>query len=269
MILTANIVIVNVLIQQKIRQTIKKSLEILAPKLLLKYWNEKNYEPELALIPYLCNKEKISIDVGAHMGIYTHRMIKHSKECWAFEPIPKLSKFLRRTFSSNVIVNSTALSDKNGHAELRIPENSLAESTIDVEKPMNRFDKIKIITVPVKKLDDFKLKDVEFIKIDAEGHEEQILHGAKNLLENDKPSLIIEIEERHKKNSILTIRKFLEELGYKGFFLLDNKLHNIIEFDPKLHQNEEQLTSKTQTPYIHNFVFIISEKLNCLGKYFS
>ena len=35
--------------------------------------------------------------------------------------------------------------------------------------------------VPKKRLDDFDLPPVGFIKIDVEGHEESVLHGAEGL----------------------------------------------------------------------------------------
>src|SRR5678815_3269163 len=43
-------------------------------------------EPELYIVPLLCDKHKTSIDIGASEGIYTFRIIDVSRDCWVFEP---------------------------------------------------------------------------------------------------------------------------------------------------------------------------------------
>ena len=53
-----------------------------------------------------------------------------------------------------------------------------------------------------KKIDDLNLKDIGFIKIDAEGAELKVLIGAKKLIKKYKPTLLIEIEERYISQSI-------------------------------------------------------------------
>ena len=71
-----------------------KFLENISPGLLLKLriLMKTGYEPELEFIPLLCEKDKISIDVGAAWGKYAYYMKKLSKECWVFEPIPRNAK---------------------------------------------------------------------------------------------------------------------------------------------------------------------------------
>ena len=55
------------------------------------------------------------------------------------------------------------------------------------------------VAVRCRRLDDFGLEPVGVIKIDAEGHELTVLQGARALIERDRPSFLIEAEERHKK----------------------------------------------------------------------
>jgi len=148
-------------------------LEHLAPNLLLKrkLSNVKNFEPELDLIPYLADKDKISIDVGADWGIYTLEMLKHSKECWVFEPIPELAKQLQRTFKDRTVIRAVALSDKNGKAQLRFPKNLSTRASIEKENTMNRHSEIKVITVPTRRLADHDLGLVGLIKIRCRGRD--------------------------------------------------------------------------------------------------
>ena len=53
---------------------------------------------------------------------------------------------------------------------------------------------------------------VGFVKIDAEGHEMHVLSGMRELLERDKPVLVVELSNDE-------IQKYLEPIGYKATVL--------------------------------------------------
>ena len=68
-------------------------------------------------------------------------------------------------------------------------------------------------------LDSLQLTEVDFIKIDCEGYEENVLRGAVETIERDRPVIIVE-----QKRDMATARfgleplgavKFLQSLGYK------------------------------------------------------
>ena len=186
------------------------------------------------------------------------QMLKHSKECWVFEPIPELAKQLQRTFKDRTVIRAVALSDKNGKAQLRFPKNLSTRASIEKENTINGYSEIKVITVPTRRLDDYDLGPVGLIKIDVEGHEKAVLHGAEELLRRDKPSLIVEAEDCHKPNSVNNVWKFLSDLGFKGFFFLNGYLQNIEEFRQEHHQNinnSKDSGIKKTGVYINNFVF--------------
>ena len=68
---------------------------------------------------------------------------------------------------------------------------------------------------------DFKLKTVNWLKIDAEGSEILVLQGAKEILEKFHPRIIIEVrkENERKMKEILQLNKYkLEYLGGEYFF---------------------------------------------------
>ena len=216
---------------------------------------------EFELMSNLLDKEKISIDVGAHLGTYTYYMIKNSKRSWAFEPNPQFFENLK-SLSPNLIVKQIALSDQNGEAFLRIPAKALGRGTIEKDNTLEEFENIDFISVEQKKLDDYELETVGLIKIDVEGHELSVLNGAKNLLIRDKPALLIEAEERHKRNAVIKVRKFLEELDYKGFFLSESGLEKIENFQQEYHQNPRNIKGKEKVGiYINNFLFLPKDKL--------
>jgi hypothetical protein len=63
------------------------------------------------------------------------------------------------------------------------------------------------------------------LKIDVEGHEDAVLAGARVLLARDAPSLIVEVEDRHKQGSRGAVCEFLADLGYACFVYFDGRLH--------------------------------------------
>ena len=94
-----------------------------------------------------------------------------------------------------------------------------------------------------KKLDDVITdRKIGFIKIDVEGHEKEVLIGAERIIKNNKPVMLIEIEEKHSKKPIYDTINYIIKLGYKCYFLKNNELKKIEE----LKSNDDE----------NNFIFL-------------
>ena len=79
-----------------------------------------------------------------------------------------------------------------------------------------------------KKLDEFKINNkIGFIKIDVEGHEIEVIDGAKKTILENMPVLLVEIEERHTQSSVKKSIEYIEKFGYDCFFA---KNKNLISF---------------------------------------
>lgn len=257
----------------KSKKIIARFLERFWPHLLFKMYQPSIIaQPELGLIPIFCEKNKVSIDVGANRGLYSQEMIKHSKECWAFEPNPVLADNLRRMFKSKLKVEQLALSNEGGQVNIRIPLDYPGRATIEDSNTLEDYDlddpnQVKIISITKGKLDDYQFDPVSFIKIDVEGHEKAVLEGAINLITKNKPAILLEAEERHKPNSLKEISEFLEKLGYSGYFFFYGKLENLKEFNIKEHQNPKNKKRSTKMgPYVENFIFVDSSKKSKISK---
>jgi len=199
-------------------------------RLVLKEWIRGR--TDIKFLKYLSNKNLNSLDVGAYKGVYTYFISKYSKIVYAFEPNPKSYKILKKIVNKNVKVFPYALSDKSSSDFLKIPKGKKGYSnqggSIRNVKLDKNFGKLKVET---KKIDDLKLKNIGFIKIDAEGVELQVLKGAKKLIKKYKPTLLIEIEERYISEPIeKTLNKILN-LGYRGFALIGETLTPLKFFD--------------------------------------
>jgi len=226
------------------------------------------HEQELYVAPLLCDRRKTSIDVGASEGIYTVHIVDRSRDCLAFEPRPTQASALTemaRCLALPVEVEAVALSDMQGEAKLRILERDEGRSTIERDNPLAAADSSVTheFTVPTRRLDDYQLGAVGFVKIDVEGHELAVLRGGLETIRRSLPSIHIEIEERHKPNAVTAVCDFLRSLDYHGYFILDRNIVPIDIFDVTKHQDPKNIGGwetnwRRSGVYVNNFFFVPS-----------
>lgn len=236
------------------------------------YWSRKirQYqqhfsEVEMRLLPYLCKKDKTSIDIGAAGGVFIANLLGLSKNVIGFEPIPEDAAVIQQmveSTNSNAIIERVALSDKAGEAILKMIVNDSGRSTIEESNDLSddKTEK-KGIRVPIRKLDDYDYSNIGFIKIDVEGHELSVLYGAKETIQKNLPALLIEIEDRHKPNATKEVPAFLKTFGYSAYFIHEGKLKPMNEFNVSIHQDSRNIGTyldgyQRKGVYINNFVFV-------------
>lgn len=199
------------------------------------YWGARRLtrgllEPEIALLRHLCQPDKVSVDIGANWGAYAHAAAKLSAAVHCFEPQLTLARVLERGLgrAANVSIHNVALSNATGWAEMRIPTNDIGYSTIE---PSNKLEDkadltrgVQTVRVKTQRLDELAIGPLGFIKIDVEGHEIEVLEGSVASLERDSPSLIVEVEERHRSGSVSAVVQMLGALGYDCFALSSGRL---------------------------------------------
>jgi FkbM family methyltransferase len=219
-------------------------------------------EGELRLVPRTFDRRKAAVDVGANVGMVTYLLRRHARVVYAVEPNPALAADLRRAFRGRrVEVLPYALSDESGTAELLIPSADGRELTgrSSLEPDANGDLAVRRVTVAKRTLDDLALSDVGFVKIDVEGHELAVLRGARGLLTGQRPSLMIEAEEKFGEGLTDAIFRFLDAHEYDGLFAWDDRLHDVSTFRPLTHQAPERakrIGQPADPMYIRNFVFV-------------
>jgi FkbM family methyltransferase len=167
-----------------------------------------------------CKQFRHGIDVGANYGLMTYNMSKKFNRVSSFEIVPDINTCLKMNvvqFSlNNVSVYDCGLGDK----ETEVALNFNPQSTFSTHVNKHEIGNIKI-----KALDSFNFKDIDFIKIDAEGFEPFIINGGLNTIVKYTPVILYERkghESRYgfKKTSVLDI---LKNYGYKELEYVGSK----------------------------------------------
>jgi FkbM family methyltransferase len=238
---------------------------LLIREMAWRYW--MNGEREIRLLRQLIKPGSNSVDVGAASGLYSYHMSRFSRFVFAFEPNPQWTRWLFRAVPRNVSVFDVALSNNSGTAVLSIPPPSLQSLEGDltlrcleaasIEKQFEGVPCDRLI-VPIRRLDDYKLQNVSFIKIDVEGHEIPVLEGAEGTLSECRPTLLVEIDYEHIRKDIREEFAKIEAKHYEGWFYLDGKLRRLGEFNARHHQPRVAFDSQPAS-FVNNFIFITSE----------
>ena len=112
-------------------------------------------------------------------------------------------------------------------------------------------------------IDSFDFRNIELIKIDVEGCEQDVIDGAMNTIQNWLPNIIIENEIFHTKDP-LSILNNLTELGYGAYFCKNEG--ELIQLNEEFNFEKNQLDpSHKDKNYVQNFIMIHKNKLDLLS----
>ena len=167
----------------------------------------------------------IVVDVGANVGVFTLKASKtigqHGKII-AFEPQSRnyewLCRNLRINGCSNVLPINAAISDRNVTSDFYVKEvplqnTLLPETTLTIETHTIDTVKVKVRTLS-SVLDEVGVNKIDFLKVDAEGVELEVLKGAVDLLRGKKIRKL-SVATYHSKDQTNIISCFLRNFGYQ------------------------------------------------------
>jgi FkbM family methyltransferase len=213
-------------------------------------------EPEIAEIARLLPRGGTAVDIGANHGVYSYFLVRHFDRVVAFEPQPACIETLEGWGRDRVEIRPIALSDHAGDSTLSIPvTHGVAMTGYARLGADGEPDDCVRLDVPVERLDDQGLTDVRFIKIDVEGHELEVLRGGERLLRRDRPTLLIEIEQRHlgEGRTVADVVSYLRDLGYGASFRTGEATWaDFGVFDAEVHQVPEAVG---RPGYVSMFLF--------------
>jgi FkbM family methyltransferase len=156
-------------------------------------------------------------DIGANVGFFSllaSRLAGRDGRVYAFEPVPSnlelLSRHVRMNGADNVEVLPVAVAASSGVARFATAESAA----------MGALAKDGDLSVRSVALDDLvnEIRPPAFLKIDVEGAEGDVLHGARRMLGELHPSILLSTHgyERHE-----LCWSFLKECGYDLQLLRD------------------------------------------------
>ena len=159
----------------------------------------------------------VCLDIGANIGNHACFFAQHFERVIAFEPNPVVHALLAvNTMGTSVERHQMGLSDQQGTLWFRQDNVNLGASAIvDTEEDAD-------FSIPVDTLDSFCGKHgidrIDFIKIDVEGHEANVLRGACETLKAHGP--VLATEGLFRKDPALgeVVEKALRAAGYAYFY---------------------------------------------------
>ena len=198
----------------------------------------KGYEKELEIINQFADKSKDALDIGVYRGVYSYKLSQNFKNIHSFEPNPLLFPYLEKNLVkiiSNIKLYNIALSNNSGVTELKLPLRSKSIFKDNIEElfqlgaatmhPNNKIEYCKKVQIQKRRLDDINFENkIKFMKIDVEGHEIEVINGAKETIKKNKPVMLIEIEKRHRKRNFDESISYIKKHGYKCFYIKNKKL---------------------------------------------
>ncbi|MDA7876983.1 FkbM family methyltransferase [Akkermansiaceae bacterium] len=164
-------------------------------------------------------KGGVALDVGGNIGNHAHAFAGFFDEVHSFEPFEKVAKRLKEKAAllGGVTVHSVALSDEAGEMSFEAPDSD--------NWGTGRISDSGGLKVQVVRGDDY-LKEQgigkpNFIKIDVEGHEPNVLRGLKKTIAESRPVVMFEAPRHLRKegNGGLgeMIECFPEDYQFVGF----------------------------------------------------
>ena len=165
------------------------------------------FEKEIDFVRALVKPGDNIIDIGANYGVYSLAAAKRMEgqgNIWAFEPCSETASYLRESIGANNFQNikvlQQGLGEENGWANLTTNPNS--ELNAVSKTAAANSERIEITT-----LDAFLEANpdvvIDFVKMDAEGMEDQILKGAASFFKAQQPLVMFEIKDSATVNTHL------------------------------------------------------------------
>jgi FkbM family methyltransferase len=137
------------------------------------------------------------VDVGANQGIYTllfAELVGSSGHVLAFEPDPvlcsALRQNLRRNGTSNVTVYENALGARSEQRLLLRSAVNSGDNRLTIEAPSQEREGVIVATRPLDELTHGR--KVDFVKIDVQGWELEVLQGMVETLRSSSPMVFFE-----------------------------------------------------------------------------
>lgn len=173
-------------------------------------------ESLLAVARLFVNENSIVVDIGAHIGTFAIPIAKEVEKVIAFEPSADAFPFLVQNAKENKVevdAINKALGEQAGSGKIVVRNASNAGANILV-----KGGDIPVVTL------DSEVERADFIKIDVEGMELEVLLGGVQLIERSRPVVLFEVnlsQLRAHGTSPRALQDFFNKHSYQLYIPLE------------------------------------------------
>ena len=181
--------------------------------------NWGHWEPHIrGVLSERCKEGMNFIDIGANIGahtLYMSKLVGPTGRGFAFEPCSIHSSILFYNLMTNNCFNTTVYQYGCSDTE----ETMYVEERFTLTKKQDNFGGITLQKaksenndepIQTQVLDKMNLPRIDIVKIDAEGMEERVINGMREIIARDKPMFILEIHSECEH----TMFQLLYSIGY-------------------------------------------------------
>lgn len=184
------------------------------------------------LSDFIFNRYKIvtCVDVGANIGDSIAAFHKHENDSFlAIEPNPTFYRYLKKNWGnrSTITILDYVCSSSSKSEKFNIKKNHPGTASITSDEdgmPLHQKPLDDIIN------ENLNFSNVNILKIDTDGHDCEVVFGAKGIISQNLPAILLECDAFSNISYVddyMSMLKSLHEAGYSSFLLYDNVGHLI------------------------------------------
>ncbi len=194
--------------------------------------NQRMLKLATAITTKTAEQHPVILDIGANVGLFTKAFMKGPKtpkSIVAFEPSNYVFSILSNITANMPVVScrKLALSHETASVDLKTPVKKSGSLRVGLSHIGNaNYQRVFVETVQAKRLDDVLIDEgiyqVDIVKLDVEGAEEQVISGAPNLFYNIQPIWFVELVQGRTDNFTGSAEKIFQNFiaaGYQAFVL--------------------------------------------------
>jgi FkbM family methyltransferase len=197
--------------------------------------NSRPDDPFSAHLKRYSGKARTAIDAGANIGLYTHPLSKIFRRVYAFEINKDITGMIKQYNPGNIELVECGLSSQAGTAILNIPVNRGCDlsgyASLDRSAVLEEVGECIERECQLVALDDFGITEVDFIKIDVEGHELEVLKGGAKTIAQWRPVVFAEVRTAKERQ----VEEWFRDMNYRQCRFNENgKLVALTELVPSV-----------------------------------
>lgn len=224
------------------RVVVPDSLDLITPYVLRE--QQDWFEDEIRFLRRLLQPGQNVIDIGANFGLYAlsaARAVGTDGHVWAFEPASATAAYLAKSIEANdfehVTLEQCALSSREGTARFSVHMHAEMNALVTDRQGFEPTENVRLVTLDGY-LQELGGRSVDFVKIDAEGEEINIIEGGRRFFTEQSP--LVQYELMEGMDVHLEITQSLAEAGYASYRLVPG-LDLLVPFDGSEPKDKYQL----------------------------